>query len=118
MSGTIDSLVAKILQFRDARDWKKFHTLQNLIASVSIEAAELLELTQWRTQDEIERFSSDPKHRECVEQECADLFIYLLLIADHVGFDLVDAASRKLVLNEKRYPADKSRGRAAKYTDL
>jgi len=118
MDTPLDKLVTRICAFRDARDMRKFHTLQNLIASVNIEASELLELTQWKSASEIEEMPSDPHQRSALEQETADILIYLLLLADTAGFDIIEAANCKLDLNEKRYPSDKSRGRATKYTKL
>jgi NTP pyrophosphatase (non-canonical NTP hydrolase) len=115
---TIDVLLKQVLDFRDARDWRQFHTLRNLIVSASIEAGELLETVQWKTDSEIATFVDDPTQRKNVEQECADVFIYLLLIAHTAGFDLLDAAFEKVQLNAERYPADKARGTAAKYTEL
>ena len=118
MSDPLDDLMTQVRSFRDTRDWKKFHTIRNLIVSVSIEAGEMLELTQWKSEEELANLASDTQEREALEQEAADIFIYLLLIADGAGFNLLDAAHRKLALNEDRYPAEKSRGKATKYTDL
>ena len=115
---TIDELLKQVLAFRDERDWKQFHTLRNLIVSTSIEAGELLETVQWKTDPEIEAQLRDSVQLTNLRHECADVFIYLLLVAHTAGFDLVDAAAEKLKLNEDRYPADKARGTAAKYSEL
>ncbi len=115
---TIEALLEQILAFRDERDWEQFHTLRNLIVSTSIEAAELLETIQWKTDAQIEALLSDPKQLDNIRHECADVFIYLLLVAHKAGFDLVDAAAGKLKLNAERYPADKARGTATKYSEL
>jgi NTP pyrophosphatase (non-canonical NTP hydrolase) len=115
---TIDELLKQVLAFRDERDWKQFHTLRNLIVSTSIEAGELLETVQWKTDPEIEAQLRDPVQLTNLRHECADVFIYLMLVAHTAGFDLVDAAAEKLKLNEERYPADKARGTAAKYSEL
>jgi NTP pyrophosphatase (non-canonical NTP hydrolase) len=115
---TIHALLEQVLAFRDERDWKQFHTLRNLIVSTSIEAGELLETIQWKTDAEIEALLRDPEQLRDLRHECADVFLYLLLTADAAGFDLLDAAAEKLKLNAGRYPADKAKGKATKYSDL
>ena len=74
------ALTAAILEFRDARDWRQFHTLRNLIVSLNLEASELLELTQWKSDAEIDALPSDEKSAEALRDECADILLYLLLI--------------------------------------
>ncbi|WGS49513.1 nucleotide pyrophosphohydrolase [Paraburkholderia sp. D15] len=115
---TANDLLQKVLAFRDARDWQQFHTLRNLIVSTSIEAGELLETVQWKTDSEIDALLLDPQKKKHLEQECADVFIYLMLVAHTAGFDLVEAAMEKVALNEERYPVEKSKGNATKYSDL
>lgn len=112
------ALQSALFKFRDDRNWKQFHTLKNLIASVSIEAAELLELTQWKTDDEMPAAKSDPVYRQALQEECADVLMYLLLVADEAGFDLLDAAAAKLKKNEQKYPVGLTYGSAKKYTKL
>lgn len=115
---TIDELLKQLLAFRDARDWQQFHTLRNLIVSTGIEAGELLETIQWKTDAEIDTLLHDPAQSTNLRHECADVFMYLLLVAHTAGFDLVDAAAEKLKLNEARYPVDRAKGTAAKYSEL
>jgi len=112
------ALTAALLAFRDARDWRQFHSLRNLITSLNLEAAELLELTQWKTDAEIDALPADPKAGEALRDECADILLYLLLIADTAGIDLAAAARAKLVKNAEKYPVDKAFGSRAKYTEL
>lgn len=114
----IDSLSAAVRDFRDARDWRQFHTLRNLIVSLNLEAAELLELTQWKPDAEIDSLPQDPSSFEDLRDECADVLMYLLLIADKAGFDLHAAARAKLAKNEDKYPVEKARGTSAKYDKL
>lgn len=109
-------LTAKLLAFRDERNWKQFHTLKDLIISLNLEAAELLELTQWKTDAELARLKSDDGFQEQLRDECADVLMYLLLIAEDAGIDLVKAAEEKLVKNAVKYPADKYCGSAKKYS--
>ena len=112
------ALTAAILEFRDARDWRQFHTLRNLIVSLNLEAGELLELTQWKTDAEIDALPADAGSAEALRDECADILLYLLLIADKAGIDLAAAAREKLAKNAVKYPVDKAYGSRAKYTEL
>ncbi len=106
-------LTQALLQFRDERNWAQFHTLRNLIVSLNLEAAELLELTQWKSEEEMLDISG-----EALRDECADVLLYLLLIADKAGINLEEAARNKLKKNAKKYPIEKSYGSSRKYTQL
>ena len=117
-SPSLAELTRRLIAFRDARDWKRFHSLKNLILSVSLESAELLELTQWKDEGEIEALADEPRFRASLAEECADVLIYLLLIGERAGFDLAGAAMAKIDLNEGKYPVEKSRGNARKYTEF
>ena len=113
-----ESLTRALLEFRDARDWKQFHTLRNLIVSLNLEASELLELTQWKSDAEMAALVREPQRHEALADECADILLYLLLIADTAGVDLAAAARNKLAKNAAKYPVDKAYGSSAKYTEL
>ncbi len=112
------TLTALLLKFRDERNWKQFHTLKNLILSLNLESAELLELMQWKTDEEIAALKSDPAFRQALKDECADVLLYLLLVAEDAGIDLNEAALEKLKKNAEKYPADEAYGSAKKYTRL
>lgn len=114
----IEALRAAIVRFRDERDWQQFHSLRNLIVSLNLEAGELLELTQWQRDEEIAALPADPERREALADECADVLLYLLLIADAAGIDLHDAARRKLAKNALKYPVAKAYGSRTKYDRL
>ena len=114
----IEALTKALLDFRDARDWRRFHTLRNLIVSLNLEAGELLELTQWKSDAEMDALLADPAKQEALRDECADVLLYLLLIADRAGIDLEAAAQDKLRKNAEKYPVDKSYGTSRKYTEL
>ena len=116
--GDLASLTRAVLNFREARDWRQFHSLRNLITSLNLEAAELLELTQWKSDAEVAALPADPASREALHDECADILLYLLLIAETAGIDLVAATRAKLLKNAQKYPIDKARGSRAKYTEL
>jgi len=114
----LQALSAELLAFRDARDWRQFHSLRNLIVSLSLEAAELLELTQWKSDAEIDALPGEAVAAEALRDECADILLYLLLIADTAGIDLLAAARAKLAKNGEKYPVELARGSRAKYTEL
>jgi len=118
MSTTLAELTDRLIAFRDDRDWRQFHSLKNLLQSVSIESAELLELTQWDDDAAVEARIGEPEFQARLAEECADVFIYLLLIAERAGFELDAAANEKIKLNARKYPVEKARGNARKYTDL
>ena len=111
-----DELTQRIVAFRDERDWKQFHSPRNLAASISIEAAELLELFQWSTDSSLAE-DVDEKRTD-LERELADVVIYALLMAHDTGIDLQAAIESKLGENEAKYPAEKARGTSAKYDKL
>lgn len=114
----LPALTDALRRFRDERNWAQFHTLRNLIVSLNLEAAELLELTQWKSDDEMAALATLPEAHEALRDECADVLLYLLLIADQAGIDLEDAARRKLEKNAAKYPVAKSYGSSKKYTQL
>lgn len=114
----LQELAAEVLNFRNARDWQQFHSLRNLIVSLNLEAGELLELTQWKSDAEIAALPCDPEAAEALRDECADILLYLLLIADKAGIDLAAAARAKLAKNAAKYPVDKAYGSRTKYNRL
>jgi NTP pyrophosphatase (non-canonical NTP hydrolase) len=115
MAGDLDELTRLATAFRDARDWAQFHSLRNLIVSLNLEASEMLELTQWKSDDEVASLPNELHGRETLEDECADVLLYLLLIAERAGIDL-DAATRvKLAKNDAKYPVARFRGSRRKY---
>ena len=112
----LEPLIQALRAFASARDWEQFHTPKNLASALSVEAAELLEHFQWLTEAQSQTLSVDK--REQVAAEAADVFLYLLRLCDILGIDLLAAAQRKLVVNGEKYPVDKSRGNAKKYSEL
>ncbi|MGI6248226.1 MAG: nucleotide pyrophosphohydrolase [Acutalibacteraceae bacterium] len=104
----MEELIKRVIEFRDARDWKKFHTPENLAKSISIESGELLENFQWNSS-----FS-----QEKVFEELADVFIYCILLADSLDINLIEKAYEKLKKNDEKYPVEKSKGNSKKYTEL
>ncbi len=115
---SLDDLTRQLIEFRDARDWRQFHSLKDLILSLNLEAGELLELAQWKPEKDFEAEATTPAMNQRLQEECADVLLYLLLIAERAGIDLQTAAANKIIANDRKYPVDKSRGTSAKYTEL
>jgi len=112
----IKELQEKVIDFRDQRDCAKYHNPKDLAISLSLEAGELLEIFQWKSQDEVELIRTDPKQRQRVKEELGDIFIYALNMAHEFGFDPAEVILEKVEINDKKYPVEKARGRADKYT--
>jgi len=115
---SIVDLTQQLIAFRDARDWQQFHSLKDLILSLNLEASELLELTQWKSEEKFEEEAREEHMQQRLREECADVFLYLLLIAERAGIDIRSAAAEKIEANNRKYPVEKSRGTATKYDQL
>ncbi len=112
----IPQLTSLILSFRDARDWKQFHNMKDMAISLNLEASEVLEHFQWKTQSEVDRHLDQNKPQ--LSSELADVLYWLLLMAHDGKIDLAEALQKKITENEIRYPVDKAKGNHTKYTDL
>ncbi len=102
--------------FAAARNWNQFHSPKNLAIALSVEAAELLEHFQWMSDKD--PLTMSPEKRARVDEEIADVFLYLIRLADMLNVDLIQAADRKIATNARKYPVEKARGTAKKYTEL
>src|SRR3989338_4361258 len=102
----ITELTKKLIAFRDARDWKQFHKPKDLAISLSLEASEVLEHFQWKSEHEIELYIKTNK--EEIADELADVLNYVLIMAHDLGIDIVEAEERKLAKNESKYPVEKA----------
>lgn len=107
--GEIREIVEELLKFRDERDWEQFHNPKDLALAISVEAAELLELFLWKNHE-----AADP---EKVKEEIADVLAFTFLLADKYGFDVGEILLEKIEKNRLKYPVDKVRGSAKKYTE-
>lgn len=112
MADTLRDLAQRLDQFAKARDWAQFHSPKNLASALIVEAGELLEHFQWLTEEESRNLS--PEQRREVGAEAADVLLYLVQLCSAIGIDPVEAAQRKIEVNEKRYPAEQARGSRAK----
>ena len=115
---SLAALTAAALEFRDAREWKQFHNFKDLAVTLALESAEVLEHAQWKTPGEMEKHLADPRTREAVADELADVLHVLLLLAEHGRIDLAEAFREKLKKTAKKYPVEKARGSAKKYDVL
>jgi NTP pyrophosphatase (non-canonical NTP hydrolase) len=116
MNEEIESLQLKLRDFANERDWGQFHSPKNLACALSVEAAELLEHFQWQT-DEQSRGMSEEK-KLAISEEVADVFLYLVNLADKLDIDLIKAANRKIQINASKYPVEMARGSMKKYTEF
>jgi NTP pyrophosphatase (non-canonical NTP hydrolase) len=112
---SLESLRERLRDFAKERDWDQYHTPKNLSMALIAEAAELIEHFQWVNGEQSHIL--EDKTRQAVEEELADILIYLVRISDKLGIDLYAAVERKIKINEIKYPADKVRGSAKKYTE-
>jgi NTP pyrophosphatase (non-canonical NTP hydrolase) len=112
----IKKLTEEIVKFRDARDWKQFHNPKDLAISLSLEASEVLEHFQWKTNAEIEEYLKD--HKEHIGEELADVFYWVLLMSHDLNIDIMEASMKKLEQNNKKYSVEKAKGNHTKYNKL
>lgn len=112
-----DELQKKIADFRDRRDWKQFHNPKDLSISLLLEAAELLEHFQWESPEEMAKLIKSDKLND-VKEELADVYYWVLLIANDLNIDLEEALLAKMKQNEEKYPIDKARGSHKKYNEF
>jgi NTP pyrophosphatase (non-canonical NTP hydrolase) len=110
------AVLEQLLAFRRERDWEQFHNPKDVAISLSIEAAELLEWFQWRNPDEIREMLNSDK-REQLEDEIADVAVYLSYLCHDLGIDLNQAVKNKMAKNAAKYPKDRVKGRADKYNE-
>jgi NTP pyrophosphatase (non-canonical NTP hydrolase) len=107
---SLDDLNAKLLAFARERDWEQFHSPKNLSMALAGEAGELIEHFQWLSEEASADLDVEKKHQ--IALEMADILIYLIRLSERLGIDLVDAAYRKMAMNQARYPSDRVRGDA------
>ena len=116
MSTELIDLRDELRAFAQARDWDKFHSPKNLASALAVEAAELLEPFQWLTEEQSRHLS--PEQLRAVQDEMADVLIYLIRLSDKLDVDLIAAVRDKIAHNAAKYPVNKVRGSSRKYTEL
>ncbi len=108
----MEELKLRIKEFIRARDWEQYHAPKNLAMALSVEAAEIVEIFQWKKAGE----PLSPAEQEHLRQEIGDVLVYLLELAEKFEIDIVQAAKDKMILNGKKYPIEKVKGKSDKYT--
>ena len=112
----INDLTKRIIAFRDARDWKQFHNLKDVALSLVLEATEVMEHFQWKSKEEIEKYIKTNKAE--IGEELADVLYWILLMSHDLKLDVLEALEKKILKNEEKYPVEKARGNAKKYTEF
>lgn len=114
----LSKLKELVNNFAKERDWDQFHSVKNLSMALSVESSELLEIFQWMSEADSNNLSSDPVKMQKVEEEVADIFVYLLRIASKTNINLEEAVIRKMEKNAKKYPVELARGNSKKYNEF
>ena len=112
----IKKLQNKAIEFRDKREWAQYHNPKDLAISISLEAAELLEIFQWKDAGEVKASKSDEEIRRRMKEELGDILIYSLTLVHEFGLNATDIILDKLQINDKKYPVEKVKGKSDKYT--
>lgn len=114
--GDFELFTKKVIEFRENRDWKQFHTPKDLVISLMLEAAEVAEHFQWKSGKELEEYINS--HKSEIGDELADVLYWILLMSHDLGIDLPKALEAKMKQNEEKYPVAKAKGKHTKYTEL
>jgi NTP pyrophosphatase (non-canonical NTP hydrolase) len=112
----IKELTDRIISFRNARDWKQFHNPKDLALSLVLESAEVMEHFQWKSLEEMEKYVVDKK--DDIGEELADVLYWVLLMSNDLNIDILAALENKIKKNEDKYPVEKAKGNAKKYTEF
>lgn len=112
----IKDLTKRIIDFRDERDWKQFHNPKDVSLSLVLEAGEVMEHFQWKNKEEMEEYVQT--HKQEIGEEIADVLYWIILLSHDLEIDPLEALKKKIIKNEQKYPADKSKGNHKKYTEL
>ena len=110
----MDDIKQRLRKYVSERDWQQFNTPKNLAMALIAEAGEMVEHFQWLTEQQSRNLESEQK--KAVSHELADIFIYLIRLADELNIDLLKAAREKMLINNQKYPVEKVKGSADKYT--
>ncbi len=108
--------IERIIQFRNDRDWGQFHTIKDLCLGLGIEVAELQEIFLWKNKEELSEILKSKK--DSIGDELADIFIFLAYISNDIGIDLNEAINKKIDINDRKYPIEKSKGKNKKYNEI
>lgn len=112
----LKTLQKKIRKFNKDRDWDKYHNAKDLAISITLESSELLELFQWKSPKETEKYTKENKDE--IAAELSDIFKYSLLLGDTLGIDLIETSIKKLERDSSKYPVEKIKGKYMKYNKI
>lgn len=112
----LKNLTKRIIDFRDAREWKQFHNSKDVALSLVLEAGEVMEHFQWKNETEIKEYTSS--HKEDIADELADVLYWVLLMSHDLEIDIAKSLNQKMDKNEQKYTVEKSKGNHKKYTEL
>ena len=117
MSEIIDIAILKqrLKLFAQERDWEQFHSPKNIASALSVEASELLEIFQWVSEEKSRKWKDDCSHISDIEDEIADVLLYLVRLCDQLDINLVESIERKIVKNAQKYPLGKQNIKPLKY---
>ena len=113
----IHELKEQVKKFCDARDWDQFHNAKELAIGISTEASELLQNFRFKSEKEVDELFKDESRRQGISEELADVLYFLLRLAQRYDIDLTSELSKKMAINEKKYPLEKAKGSNKKYTE-
>ena len=111
-------IAQRLREFAKDRDWEQFHNPKNLAMAIGGETGELLEIFQWLTFEEAESLRENPEKKGKVQEEIADIAIHLIRLSDLLGIDLEQVIEDKIKINEEKYPIEKAKGNALKYSEF
>jgi len=112
----IEKLTNLIREFCKERDWKQFHNMKDLAISLNLEATEVLEHFQWKSEEEIKEYTKT--HKDHIGEELSDVLYWVLLMSDDLGIDIAKSFEEKIEKNRKKYPVEKSKNKHTKYSEL
>ncbi len=113
-----DRIIKKLIEFRNERDWAQFHDARNLALALMLEAAELNELFLWKKDNEVESMDAESMDVSRIKEELADVLIYAFFLAEKYNLDIFRIVEEKMIKNGQKYPPEKAKGTAKKYTEL
>jgi len=113
---SLKELTKRIVDFRDARDWKQFHNPKDLAISLVLEAGEVMEHFQWKNKEEMEKYVIE--HKDEIGDELADTLYWILLMSHDLNIDVIKSFEKKMDKNESKYSVEKAKGKHTKYNKL
>ncbi len=114
----VDKLKKYLEDYAQARDWEQFHNPKNIAMALSVEASELVEIFQWLSESQSSKVAQDSELKNKISHELADIITYAVLMGKYLDINIASALENKLQHNAEKYPVDKARGNAKKYSEF